>query len=80
MNLRNDAFIHNKIVTACESQPAFKNVCERPAVTLYILLNDLLLTVGFHDRINNSSPAIPQGAARLSFISIPKFYSTYYKN
>ncbi|KHJ33258.1 hypothetical protein EV44_g3270 [Erysiphe necator] len=50
INLRNDAFIHNKLVTACEKQPAFKNVCERPAATLFGLVNDLRSAAEFHDR------------------------------
>ncbi|POS82020.1 hypothetical protein EPUL_006464, partial [Erysiphe pulchra] len=37
-SLRNDAFIHNKIVTSCERQAAFKNVCERPSHTIGGLL------------------------------------------
>ncbi|RKF64337.1 hypothetical protein GcM3_133029, partial [Golovinomyces cichoracearum] len=53
INLRNDAFIHNKIVTACENQSAFKTVCERPSPTLAGLLSDLRSAAAVHDRINN---------------------------
>ncbi|RKF83830.1 hypothetical protein GcM3_007050 [Golovinomyces cichoracearum] len=53
INLRNDAFIHNKIVTACENQSAFKTVCERPSPTLAGLFSDLRSAAAVHDRINN---------------------------
>ncbi|RKF54511.1 hypothetical protein GcM3_208039 [Golovinomyces cichoracearum] len=56
-NLRNDDFIHNKIVTACENQIAFNNVCERPAVTLNGLISDLRSAAEFHDRTNKKASA-----------------------
>ncbi|RKF66037.1 hypothetical protein GcC1_112016 [Golovinomyces cichoracearum] len=54
-NLRNDTFIPNKIVTACEDQNAFKNVCQRPALTLNGLLSDLRWAAEFFDRNSGSS-------------------------
>ncbi|RKF79612.1 hypothetical protein GcM3_054033, partial [Golovinomyces cichoracearum] len=54
-NLRNDTFIHNKIVTACEDQNAFKNVCQRPALTLSGLLSDLRSAAEFYVRNSGSS-------------------------
>ncbi|RKF83057.1 hypothetical protein GcM3_017022 [Golovinomyces cichoracearum] len=49
-NLRNDAFIHNKSFTACESQEAFRNVCERPCNTLSGLRSELRSAADYHDR------------------------------
>ncbi|RKF95947.1 hypothetical protein GcM1_078004 [Golovinomyces cichoracearum] len=54
-NLRNDTFIHNKIVTACEDQNAFKNICQRPALTLSGLLSDLRSAAELYDRNSGSS-------------------------
>lgn len=48
-SLRNDAFIHNTIGTACESQPAFLNVCEQPANTINGLLSDLRSAAEYYD-------------------------------
>ncbi|RKF47194.1 hypothetical protein GcM3_224028 [Golovinomyces cichoracearum] len=50
INLRNYAFILNKVATACENQKAFKNIGERPEVNLPGLLNDLRLAAKFNDR------------------------------
>ncbi|RKF81476.1 hypothetical protein GcM1_182010 [Golovinomyces cichoracearum] len=54
-SLRNDAFIHNKIVTVCEGQTAFKDVCERPSNNISDLLSDLRPAAELHHRTQATS-------------------------
>lgn len=49
-SMRIDAFIHNKIVTACGNEPVFKNACGRPTYTLNGLISELRSSAELHDR------------------------------
>jgi len=41
INLRTDAFIHNKLIIACQDVPSCQYVCYKPAPTIAGLINDL---------------------------------------
>ena len=41
INLRTDAFIHNKLIVACQDVPSCQYACYKPAPTIAGLINDL---------------------------------------
>ena len=54
--LQIDSFTHNKLITACEAIPDFKNACRKPVSTISGLISDLRATATSYDRLNPIKP------------------------